>query len=81
MVGMNVNKQVQIHNSTHLQSANLSKETRQQTNSVSVNLKKSEQKKATVEIRFLALSWLDEFEKNVFDGKTIDDLIHGSTYE
>ena len=31
---------------------------------------------AVVEIRFLALSWLDDFEKELFEGKTIDELLN-----
>jgi hypothetical protein len=28
------------------------------------------------EIKFLATSWLDQYEKQVFEGKTVRDLLH-----
>lgn len=31
---------------------------------------------AVVEIRFLALSWLDDFEKDLFEGKTVNELLN-----
>ena len=34
-----------------------------------------------VEIRFLALSWLDDFEKELFKGKTVDELLNPSRYD
>ena len=36
---------------------------------------------AVVEIRFLALSWLDDFEKELFEGKTIDELLNHNKYD
>lgn len=35
----------------------------------------------TVEIRFLATSWLDDFEKKVFEGKTVNQIINPQKYE
>ena len=29
-----------------------------------------------VEMKFLALSWLDDFEKSLFDGKTVNELLN-----
>lgn len=34
-----------------------------------------------VEMRYLARSWLDQFEKQVFEGKTIDELLNTRTYD
>ncbi len=34
-----------------------------------------------VEMKYLARSWLDQFEKQVFEGKTIDELLDTRTYE
>lgn len=34
-----------------------------------------------VEIRFLATSWLDDFEKKVFEGKTVKQIINPQKYE
>lgn len=31
---------------------------------------------AVAEMQFLAKSWLDEFEKNIFDGKTLNELLN-----
>ncbi|MCA9302187.1 hypothetical protein H6804_00175 [Candidatus Nomurabacteria bacterium] len=42
---------------------------------------KDQMQKVAVEIRFLALSWLDDFEKEVFDGKTVDELLNKGVYE
>lgn len=33
------------------------------------------------EMRFLSISWLDNFEKLLFEGKTIDELMHMERYE
>ena len=33
-------------------------------------------KDAVVEIQFLAESWLDDFEREIFQGKTITELLH-----
>ena len=35
---------------------------------------------AVVEIRFLALSWLDDFEKDLFEGKTVGELLDHNKY-
>lgn len=34
-----------------------------------------------VEMKYLARSWLDQFEKDVFEGKTIVELLDTRTYE
>ncbi len=78
---MNVNKPIKTNTSPLSESKNLTKTAMNQNSKDQVKLDKSAQENATVEIRFLAISWLDEFEKRVFEGKTIDDLIHGNTYE
>lgn len=44
-------------------------------------LNRDQLQKVAVEIRFLALSWLDDFEKEVFDGKTVDELLNKGVYE
>jgi len=36
---------------------------------------------SVVEIKFLATSWLDEFEKNIFNGKTVKQIINPNRYE
>ena len=46
-----------------------------------VKLQESNLRDAVVEIRFLALSWLDDFEKELFGGKTIDELLNHSEYD
>jgi hypothetical protein len=33
-------------------------------------------KDTVVEMKFLALSWLDDFEKSLFDGKTVNKLLN-----
>jgi hypothetical protein len=35
-----------------------------------------EDKDTVVEMKFLALSWLDDFEKSLFDGKTVNKLLN-----
>lgn len=42
----------------------------------------AEDKKALeTEIKFLATSWLDDFEKKTFNGKTINELLNQRIYE
>ncbi len=36
---------------------------------------------AVVEIKFLATSWLDDFEKELFEGKTLDELLNQRHYD
>lgn len=36
---------------------------------------------AVVEIKFLATSWLDDFEKGLFDGKTVNQIVNPQRYE
>ena len=33
-------------------------------------------KDTVVEMKFLALSWLDDFERDLFDGKTVNKLLN-----
>jgi len=33
------------------------------------------------ELQYLADSWLDDYEKGVFDNKTLDELLKGGKYE
>lgn len=42
---------------------------------------KSTSPDTVVEMRYLARSWLDQFEKQVFEGKTIDELLNTRTYD
>ncbi len=44
-------------------------------------MKESPLQDAVVEIRFLAHSWLDDFEKQVFNGNTVDELLNQKNYE
>jgi hypothetical protein len=61
---MNRNKS-QIKNSNHNFQASIN------TNKPST----SDLQDTVVEMKFLALSWLDDFEKDLFEGKTLDELI------
>ena len=36
---------------------------------------------SVVEIKYLATTWLDEFEKQIFEGKTVDQLLNNQGYE
>lgn len=36
---------------------------------------------SVVEIKFLATSWLDDFEKKIFNGKTVNQIINPQRYE
>ena len=36
---------------------------------------------SVVEIKFLATSWLDDFEKEMFEGKTLDELLNQRNYD
>ena len=36
---------------------------------------------SVVEIKFLATSWLDDFEKEMFEGKTINELLNQRNYD
>lgn len=40
------------------------------------DLTPSELKNALTEIEFLANTWIDEFERFIFDGKTLNELLH-----
>jgi hypothetical protein len=40
-----------------------------------------DQKDVASEMKFLAQTWLDDYEKKVFDGKTINDLLNKERYE
>jgi len=46
-----------------------------------IKLQESDLRDAVVEIRFLALSWLDDFEKKLFGGKTVDELLNHSEHD
>lgn len=39
------------------------------------------QKENLAEIKYLATSWLDQFEQEMFDGKTLNELLKEPTYE
>ena len=52
------------------------------TNKVNPKIPSTEDKKALqTEIKFLATSWLDDFEKKTFNGKTINELLNQRIYE
>ncbi|NCN45848.1 hypothetical protein GW927_04820 [Candidatus Pacearchaeota archaeon] len=36
---------------------------------------------AKVEIKYLARTWLDDFEKQVFHGKTVEELLGRGNYD
>lgn len=40
-----------------------------------------DQKALQTEIKFLATSWLDDFEKKTFNGKTVNELLNQRIYE
>lgn len=41
----------------------------------------ADNKDISTEIKFLAHCWLNDFEKEIFDGKTIEDLLRAENYE
>ena len=43
--------------------------------------KEQDLQNSVVEIKFLATNWLDDFEKKVFDGKTVKQIINPRKYE
>lgn len=51
------------------------------TNNTNNSPNKVKQPDTVVEMRYLARSWLDQFEKQVFEGKTIDELLNTRTYD
>lgn len=46
-----------------------------------IPLKEKDLQDSVVEIKFLATSWLDDFEKQIFDGKTVRQIINPQRYE
>jgi hypothetical protein len=44
-------------------------------NSDSLALSSEDQKDIISEMKFLAKTWLDDFEKNAFNGKTINEIL------
>lgn len=42
---------------------------------------KKDLQNSVVEIKFLANSWLDDFEKKIFNGKTINQVLNPNKYE
>ena len=44
-------------------------------NSASIKLSPQDQKDITSEMKYLAKTWLDDFEKNIFKGKTINEIL------
>lgn len=51
------------------------KETREVLGDTANDLSDSQVYDLSCEIQFLVDSWLEEFEKNIFEGKTLDELI------
>lgn len=43
------------------------------------NLPEEDLKNTVTEIHFLAESWLDEFERNAFNGKTLNEVLEEGT--
>jgi hypothetical protein len=41
-----------------------------------VEERESDLRDTVVEMKFLATSWLDDFEKSLFDGKTVNKLLN-----
>ncbi len=60
---------------------NEAKKTQEILEDTTVELQEGDLHDAVVEIRFLALSWLDDFEKELFKGKTIDELLNRGQYD
>ena len=60
---------------------NEAKKTQEILEDTTVELQEGDLHDAVVEIRFLALSWLDDFEKKLFKGKTIDELLNRGQYD
>lgn len=44
-------------------------------------LQEQAEQDSVVEIKFLAQTWLDDFEKQLFDGKTLRELLSNNSYE
>lgn len=57
------------------------KKTQEILGNTAIKSQESDLRDAVVEIRFLALSWLDDFEKKLFGGKTVDELLNHGKYD
>lgn len=47
---------------------------------VATTLPEEDFKNTLTDIHFLAETWLDEFEKNIFNGKTLEELLESEKY-
>ena len=50
-------------------------------NTQDLKAQESDLRDTVVEMKFLALSWLDDFEKDLFNGKTINKLLNHGEYD
>ena len=50
-------------------------------NTQDLKVQESDLRDTVVEMKFLAVSWLDDFEKDLFDGKTINKLLNHHEYD
>ena len=50
-------------------------------NTQDLKVQESDLRDTVVEMKFLAVSWLDDFEKDLFDGKTISKLLNHHEYD
>ncbi len=46
-----------------------------------IHLPEKDPPSSVVEIKFLASSWLDDFEKKIFNGKTVNQILNPQRYE
>jgi hypothetical protein len=53
----------------------VSKTNKKTSNSGSLILSPKDQKDIISEMKFLAKTWLDDFEKNIYQGKTINEIL------
>lgn len=56
-------------------------DTKTNKNSSNIPLTEKVKQDAVVEIKFLATSWLDDFEKKLFNGKTVNQIVNPQRYE
>lgn len=56
-------------------------DTKTNKNSSNIPLTEKVKQDAAVEIKFLATSWLDDFEKKLFNGKTVNQIVNPQRYE
>ncbi len=64
-----------------LDTSEYSQETRVENNAKKLLSEDPRVQDSVVEIKFLAVSWLDDFEKQIFDGKTVNSLLDHRQYD